>query len=95
MNFDIKCSIEEAENIAEHITVNIPMLQRLVIAGYSTKQSRKTIKDGNTIGHYQQYICSDISADAKQSGKSKTIRGGKRNSLLFLFAPQNPTYQRF
>ena len=25
MNFDIKCSIEEAVNIAEHITVNIPM----------------------------------------------------------------------
>ena len=37
MNFDIKCSIEEAENIAEHITVNITMAAATCYSGVFNK----------------------------------------------------------
>ena len=37
MNFDIKCSIEEAVNIAEHITVNIPMAAAACYSGVFNK----------------------------------------------------------
>ena len=37
MNFDIKCSIEEAVNITEHITVNIHMAAAACYSGVFNK----------------------------------------------------------
>ena len=74
MNFDIKCSIEEAVNITEHITVNIPMAAAACYSGVFNKtkpennKRRKHYRALSTV-YMLRYISGCRAVREKQNNK--------------------------